>query len=462
MAVQPHVLAVDDDPETLEILQQQLSREGYQVTQCESAEQALALASNDEFDVVLSDVHLGGMGGIELCERMVHARPDVPVVVVTAFGNMETAIAALRAGAFDFIQKPMEPVQLYHSLRRATERRNLEQEVRRLREQTQAPPTIGSLIGESPPMKRIYAMIQQVADTDTSVLVSGESGTGKELVARALHEESKRRSRPFLAINCAAVPAQLLESELFGHTRGAFTDARSDRKGLFEQANTGTIFLDEVGELPTELQPKLLRVLQERKIRPIGSSREIELDIRVVAATNRQLESDVEHGRFRADLFYRLNVVQLDLPPLRERGMDILRLAEHFLRQYSERLGRSIEGIERSAAQKLLDYDWPGNVRELSNYIERAATLTSANQIRVIDLPEKVRRFEVTGMPAQESIPQTVITLQELQERYIESVLKRVQGNKTQAAKLLGLDRRTLYRKLERYNKSNNGSAELS
>ena len=462
MAVQPHVLAVDDDPETLEILQQQLSREGYQVTQCESAEQALALASNEEFDVVLSDVHLGGMGGIELCERMVHARPDVPVVVVTAFGNMETAIAALRAGAFDFIQKPMEPVQLYHSLRRATERRNLEQEVRRLREQTQAPPTIGSLIGESPPMKRIYAMIQQVADTDTSVLVSGESGTGKELVARALHEESKRRSRPFLAINCAAVPAQLLESELFGHTRGAFTDARSDRKGLFEQANTGTIFLDEVGELPTELQPKLLRVLQERKIRPIGSSREIELDIRVVAATNHQLESDVEHGRFRADLFYRLNVVQLDLPPLRERGMDILRLAEHFLRQYSERLGRSIEGIERSAAQKLLDYDWPGNVRELSNYIERAATLTSANQIRVIDLPEKVRRFEVTGMPAQESIPQTVITLQELQERYIESVLKRVQGNKTQAAKLLGLDRRTLYRKLERYNKSNNGSAELS
>ena len=452
---QARVLAIDDDPEALEVLQQLLGRENYGVVGCESAEQALQRAAHEEFDVVLSDVHLGGIGGIELCQRMVSARPDVPVIVVTAFGNMDTAVSALRAGAFDFIQKPVEPVHLYHSLRRATERRQLEREVRRLREQSQEAPTVGNIIGESAPMKRIYSMIQQVADTDTSVLISGESGTGKELVARALHQEGSRRDAPFMAVNCAAVPAQLLESELFGHVRGAFTDAKGDRKGLFEQAQQGTVFLDEIGELPTELQPKLLRVLQDRKVRPVGSSREIDLDIRVVAATNRDLEAEVNAGRFRADLFYRLNVVGVELPPLRDRGMDVLRLAEHYLQQYAKRLGRTITGIEPGAAQKLLDYDWPGNVRELSNYIERAVTLSQGSEIRIGDLPDKVRRYEMSSIPVQDTMPQQIITLHELQERYIENVLRTVQGNKTQAAKLLGLDRRTLYRKLERYNGGN-------
>src|SRR5690606_23504010 len=344
----------------------------------------------------------------------------------------------------DFIQKPVEPVHLYHSLRRATERRQLEREVRRLREQSQDAPSVGNIIGESAPMKRIYAMIQQVADTDTSVLISGESGTGKELVARALHQEGSRRDAPFMAVNCAAVPAQLLESELFGHVRGAFTDAKGDRKGLFEQAQQGTVFLDEIGELPTELQPKLLRVLQERKVRPVGSSREIDLDIRVVAATNRDLEAEVNAGRFRADLFYRLNVVGVELPPLRDRGMDVLRLAEHYLQQYAKRLGRTITGIDPGAAQKLLDYDWPGTVRELSNYIERAVTLSQGSEMRIADLPDKVRRYEMSSIPVQDMMPQQIITLHELQERYIENVLRTVQGNKTQAAKLLGLDRRTL------------------
>jgi DNA-binding NtrC family response regulator len=447
----PRVLAIDDDQEALDVLRHVLAREGYEVVGCESAEQGLVLASSQPFDVVLSDVHLGGIGGIELCQRMVAARPDVPVIVVTAFGNMDTAVAALRAGAFDFIQKPVETVHLYHALRRATERGHLEREVRRLRAQTQPSTNVGNIIGDSPAMKRVFGLIRQIAETDTSVLISGESGTGKELVAQALHNEGPRRNSPFMAVNCAAVPAQLLESELFGHVRGAFTDAKGDRKGLFEQAQHGTVFLDEIGELPLELQPKLLRVLQERKLRPVGSTREIELDIRIITATNRDLEREVQAGRFRADLYYRLNVVGLDLPPLRNRGMDVLHLAEHFLRTYSARIGRDIRGIQRNAAQKLLDYEWPGNVRELSNYIERAVTLAESSELCVVDLPEKVRSYELARVGAEQALPQQIIPLHELQERYIENVLRSVQGNKTQAAKLLGVDRRTLYRKLERY-----------
>lgn len=446
----PRVLTVDDDPEALDVLRHLLSREGYDVIGCESAEQALAAADSQAFDVVLSDVHLAGIDGIELCQRMVSVRPEVPVIVVTAFGNMDTAVNALRAGAFDFIQKPVEPIHLYHALYRATERSRLEREVRRLRAQTETSASVGNIIGESPTMKRVYSLIRQVADTDTSVLVTGESGTGKELVARALHNEGRRKSEPFMAVNCAAVPAQLLESELFGHVRGAFTDAKVDRKGLFEQAQHGTVFLDEIGEMPIELQPKILRVIQERKLRPVGSTREIDLDIRIVTATNRDLEKEVAAGRFRADLYYRFNVVSIDLPPLRERGMDVLHLAEHYLRVFSAKMGRELKGIEPSAAQKLLDYNWPGNVRELSNYIERAVTLAQGEQIVVADLPEKVRTRDSSRVAVDQALPQQIIPLHELQERYIENVLKSVQGNKTQAAKLLGVDRRTLYRKLER------------
>lgn len=446
----PKVLTVDDDPEALDVLRHLLSREGYEVTGCESAEQALNFAAAHTFDVVLSDVHLAGLDGIELCRRLVAMRPDVPVIVVTAFGSMDTAVNALRAGAFDFIQKPVETVHLYHALSRATERSRLEREVRRLRAQTETTASVGNIIGESPAMKRVYSLIRQVADTDTSVLVTGESGTGKELVARALHHEGKRRDAPFMAVNCAAVPAQLLESELFGHVRGAFTDAKGDRKGLFEQAQHGTVFLDEIGEMPLELQPKILRVIQERKLRPVGSTKEIDLDIRIVTATNRDLEKEVAAGRFRADLYYRFNVVAIELPPLRERGMDVLHLAEHYLRLFAMKMGRDVRGIEPSAAQKLLDYNWPGNVRELSNYIERAVTLAQGELIGVGDLPEKVRSREMSQVSVEHALPQQIIPLHELQERYIENVLKSVQGNKTQAAKLLGVDRRTLYRKLER------------
>jgi two-component system, NtrC family, response regulator AtoC len=449
MNQQTTILTVDDDPEALDILQRLLVREHYAVVGCSSAEEALVKAAESEFDAVITDVNLGGMEGIELCRRLMSARPDVPVVVVTAFGSMDVAISALRAGAFDFIQKPLEPVHLYHAIRKATERTRLEREVKRLRSQAPAA-TVGSFIGESNAMRAVYSMIRQVANTDTSVLVLGESGTGKELVARALHSESERRDQPFMAVNCAAVPPQLLESELFGHVRGAFTDAKLDRKGLFEQANRGTIFLDEIGEMPIELQPKLLRVLQERKVRPVGGTREVDLDIRVVAATNRDLELETQAGRFRSDLYYRLNVVGIELPPLRERGLDVLHIAEHYLRQYATRLRKPVTAIDPAAAQKLLDYDWPGNVRELSNFVERAVTLCEGESITVADLPVRVRSHEVVATPIDVVNPQKVIPLHQLQERYIDSVLRSVSGNKTLAAKLLGVDRRTLYRRLDK------------
>jgi len=300
-------------------------------------------------------------------------------------------------------------------------------------------------------MLKVYDLIHRVSATDASVLLTGESGTGKELVARALHEEGTRAEQRFIAVNCAAVPSNLLESELFGHVKGAFTDANATRKGLFEQANHGTLLLDEVGEMPLEMQPKLLRVLQERKVRPVGGNVETAFDTRVVAATNRDLETAVEEGRFREDLYYRLNVVQIHVPPLRARGNDILLLAQHFVREAAGRLGKPVEGISSDAAQKLLDYDWPGNVRQLQNSMERAVTLTRYDRITIMDLPDRIRSFETTRLDVANVDAQHMLTLEELERRYTEKVLKSTAGNKTHAAKPPALDRRTLYRKPERY-----------
>jgi two-component system response regulator HydG len=302
-------------------------------------------------------------------------------------------------------------------------------------------------------MKKVFDLIRRVADTDTSVLITGESGTGKELVTRALHEGSARGDASFIAVNCAAVPANLLESELFGHAKGAFTDAKRDRKGLFLRAEGGTVLLDEIGEMPSEMQPKLLRVLQERKLRPVGADGEIPFDTRIVSSTNRDLETAVEEGRFREDLFYRLNVVQIHVPPLRARGNDILLLAQHFLEQVAERMDKAVRGITSEAAKKLLEYDWPGNVRQLENVIERAVTLTQFDKLTVEDLPDKITAYEAPPQQLGAADPEHMLSLAELERRYIEQVLTATDGNKTQAAKVLGLDRRTLYRKLERWEK---------
>ena len=446
------VLVVDDDQSMCELIHDSLTKRDYEVEWRTRSDDALRVLEEKEVDVVVTDLKLGGgMSGLMLCERVVANRPDIPVVVITAFGSMESAISAIRAGAYDFITKPMDMQSLALTLDRALQHRELNAEVKRLRDAVQHGQHLDDIIGGSPSMKKVYDLIQRVSESDATVLITGESGTGKELVARAIHARSERRQGEFVAINCAAMPPNLLESELFGHVRGAFTDARRSREGLFLQASGGTLFLDEVGEMPLEMQPKLLRALQERRLRPVGGDTEVSFDTRILAATNRDLEAEVESGKFREDLFYRINVVQIHVPPLRARGNDILLLAQQFIERVSARLDKPVIGLSSGAAQRLLEYDWPGNVRELENCVERAVTLTRFDQITVDDLPEKVRNYQSSHIVIADDDPDQLPTLEDLERRYIQRVLKAVGGNKTRAAKVLGLDRRTLYRKLERF-----------
>jgi len=443
-----HVLVVDDDRDTSELLRDGLSKRGFTAECAVSAEDALMRLREQEFDVVVTDIQLGALSGIDLCQRVAENRPDVPVIVVTGFGSMETAIAAIRAGAYDFITKPIAMDVLVIALGRAVGHRQLKSEVRRLREAV-ASRKSGAIVGDSPAVRRLLDLIEQVADSDATVLITGESGTGKELVAREIHARSARGEHPFTAVNCAALPATLLESELFGHTRGAFTDAKRSRDGLFVQAAGGTVFLDEIGEMPLEMQAKLLRVLQERTVRPVGSDTEVPFNARLLTATNRDLETEVDAKRFRNDLYYRINVVQLGVPPLRSRGNDILLLAHHFLQRYAIETGKDVIGISGAAAQRLLDYDWPGNVRELENCIQRAVTLTRLSEVSVDDLPEKIRDYQSSRIVIASDNPDELFSLEEMERRYIRKVLAAVGGNKTQAARILGLDRRTLYRRIE-------------
>ena len=445
------VLIVDDEQSMCELVDTALSKRGYATAWRTIPDEALNLLSSDDFDVVLTDLNMRSMNGLELCERIVSSRPDVPVVVVTAFGSMETAIGAIRAGAYDFVTKPVEMDALALVVDRAVQHRTLKEEVKRLREAVDGKSPPVGMIGQSPAMRRVYELIERVADSEANVLITGESGTGKELVARALHGRSGRHEGPFVAVNCAAVPETLLESELFGHAKGAFTDARQARTGLFIQANAGTLFLDEVAEMPLGMQPKLLRALQERKVRPVGGNTELPFDARLVTATNRDLETEVADRRFREDLYYRINVVRIEVPPLRARGNDILLLAQFFIERGGSRSGKNVVGLVSSAAEKLLSYDWPGNVRELENCMERAVALTRYDQITVEDLPEKVRNYQSSHVVVASDDPSELLPMQEVERRYIQRVLKSVSNNKTQAAKVLGFDRRTLYRKLDRY-----------
>jgi DNA-binding NtrC family response regulator len=444
------VLVVDDDADTLELLRETLTRKGFTVQTASNGVGALEAMRGSDLDLILADVELGDMNGLELCARRDEIQPDTPVIVITGHRDTDTAIGALRAGAYDFLSKPIAIDSLVHAAQRAIRHRQLSSEVQRLRMAVEGARPIDSMIGESASIARVTELVQQVASSDASVLVTGDSGTGKELVARALHNRSQRADAPFVAINCAAMPPALLESELFGHVRGAFTDAKRDRPGLFIQAGGGTLFLDEIGEMPLEMQAKLLRSLQERTVRPVGGDTEMPFDARLVSATNRDLEAEVEEGRFRSDLFYRINVVHIHVPPLRARGRDILLLAQRFLERIAQRTGKPVSGISTGAAQKLLDYDWPGNVRELENCMERAVALTRLSEITAEDLPEKIRTYQSTTLVIDARDPDELITLAEMELRYIQRVLAAVGGNKTQAAKLLGLDRRSLYRRLER------------
>jgi DNA-binding NtrC family response regulator len=442
------VLIVDDDPNMCKMLEVSLRAQGFESSWHTSAEAAFAALPTGAFDAVLTDLNLPGMNGVELCERIVANRPDLPVVVVTAFGSLETAVAALRAGAYDFVTKPVEMDMLAFALQRAAKHHSLQQEVKRLSELVERATRCAGLIGESVPMQQLVDRIGRIADSEVSVLIWGESGTGKELVAKALHAQSHRRECPFIAVNCAAIPESLLESELFGHRRGAFTDAKTERKGLFLQAHGGTLFLDEISAFPLSLQPKLLRALEERRLRPVGADEEVPFDVRVIAATNRDLEAAVEEERFREDLFFRINVVQIELPPLRARGTDILLLAQHFLTHFAGRSGKHVTGLSHVVAEKLLGYTWPGNVRELRNAIEHAVALARYEEITVEDLPEKVRAYHHSHVLVGGNNPTELVPLEEVEKRYILHVLQTVAGNKTVAARTLGLDRKTLHRKL--------------
>jgi DNA-binding NtrC family response regulator len=443
------ILVIDDDPDVCALIREALLRREFEVQATTVGTDALQIVREHEMDAIVTDVQLGRMNGLELCAQIAESRPDLPVIIVTAHANLALAIQAIRAGAYDFITKPFKIEALTLTVSRAVAHHALQQEVKRLREEVKRTPRIEGLIGESRAMRDVFSLIDQVAQTDATVLVTGESGTGKELIAKAIHGNGPRAAAPFVAINCAAVPASLLESELFGHVKGAFTDAKRTREGLFLQASGGTLFLDEIGEMPLDMQAKLLRVLQERKLRPVGGDEEVSFDTRLICATNRDLETEVEEKRFREDLYYRVNVIRCHVPPLRSRGNDILQLAQHFLERLS-RPGRTVRGISTGAAQKLLAYDWPGNVRELENCMERSVALTRFEEITVDDLPEKIRNHHSARLVIEGDDPEEMPTLEEMERRYIRRVLEAVQGNKTQAARVLGVDRRTLYRRMER------------
>jgi DNA-binding NtrC family response regulator len=447
MALQ--ILVVEDEKDEGEVLCDLLAEHKYKATHVDNAETALAALSDGHFDVVISDVNMPGLNGIQLCERVRQVHPDVPVILSTGAATVATAVAALRAGAWDFIIKPISSQMVMVAVGRAVEHHQVKMELRRLRAALAATRPIEGIIGDSPAVKDVVDMVLRIAPSDATALITGESGTGKELIALAIHREGPRATEPFVAVNCGAVPSHLLESELFGHVKGAFTDARRDRSGLFVQAGNGTIFLDEIGEMPMEMQVKLLRVLQERKIRPVGGDEERPISCRVVCATNRDLESEIDAGRFRHDLYYRINVVTIDAPPLRSRGGDVLLLAMHFIQRIASRSGKQVTGLSVDAARMFLEYDWPGNVRELENCLEHAVAMSRHNEITPNDLPAKIREHRTSRIVIEGNDPDELMTLAQLENRYVHRVLAACGGNKTRAAKVLGIDRRSLYRRLE-------------
>jgi DNA-binding NtrC family response regulator len=444
------VLVVDDDAAMRQMLASLFGEQGFKVEQADSADAALERARDMEFDAVLSDIRMPGKSGVQMVGELRRLRPDTPVVLMTAFGSIDSAVEAMRAGAFDYITKPFEPDAVLLTLERAFERRALEEENRRLRRAVDQTSAFGDLIGASPAMRDIFALIRKIAHGRSSVLITGESGTGKEVVARTIHFHGSRAERPFVPINCTAIPEGLLESELFGHVRGAFTGAHTTKRGLFEKANDGTLFLDEIGDMGPGLQGKLLRVLQDREIRPVGGTQSVKVDVRIIAATNRDLEEEIEAGRFREDLYYRLNVIPIHIPPLRERREDIPMLVDAFVRKHAEGQRRVISA---AALERLIAHPWRGNARELENVVERALALSEGPEVGPEDLP-----FGSSGAGDEAAAPQTLIrsaagqrlTLRELEDRYIDEILAQTHGNKVQAARILGIDRKTLYRRAER------------
>ncbi|MGH9432256.1 MAG: sigma-54-dependent transcriptional regulator [Terriglobia bacterium] len=449
-ARQANILVVDDDSDTRDLLREVLGEEGYNVFTAGSAEEALKVGQQELFDVIISDMRLGpDQNGLDVLRAYKEIQRESEVILITAFGSMETAIEAVKAGAFDYISKPFKIGEVVLQVARAVENRSLVRENRNLKRQLGSQVQLSSLVGTSPSMLEVYKKIAMVSDSRATVLIYGESGTGKELVAQAIHHNSPRATQSFFPVNCGALTESLLESELFGHVRGSFTGAYENKRGILEEASGGTVFLDEVSEMSPALQVKLLRVIEEQQVRRIGSNQVLKLDLRLIAASNRILGDLVDHGKFRADLYYRLRVVEISLPPLRERMEDIPLLVGHFLK----RLGRE-HGVEYAispqALSALVGYEWPGNVRELENALEAAVALNRTGVIMTEDLPPKLRVEPPKKNPV-EDIQIDLPSLDEISKRYLLHVLKMTNQNKAKAAHIMGISRKTLYRMVERF-----------
>jgi len=446
------VLVVDDEESLRLVVRSFLKRDGYEVEVAESGEDALRLLETFGPDFILTDVRMPKMGGLDLLSTLKAKGSIVTVIVMSAYGSVDLAIEAIKAGAYDYIQKPFKPEELLLTLRKAEERETLRRENRALKEEMRDKARFEDLLAKSAEMQAVFKTVAKVADFKTTALITGESGVGKELIARALHFRSSRKNGPFVPVNCGAIPENLLESELFGYRRGAFTDAHSDRAGLFEQANGGTLLLDEIGELPLSLQVKLLRVLQEETVRRLGDSKDLKIDVRILAATHRDLAAETAAGRFREDLYYRINVLTLRIPSLRERKEDIPLLIDHFVARNNVRLSTQIRGLNADARKLLLEYGWPGNVRELENTIERAMVLAEADVITVEDLPERIREahnpVQMQLASGELSIKKTARAIEEI---LIRRALEKTKGNRTKAAELLEISHRALLYKIKDY-----------
>ena len=449
MATSKHILVVDDDSYVRESTEEILRRKGYQVDTSANGKDALVRLDEADFDLILSDIKMPEMDGIELLAAAKGKYPDIHVIMMTAFGSVDNAVEAMRKGAYDYIQKgSADPTEIELVVERALKYQDSQRENKRLRSELQDKYSFNNMIGKAHNMEQVFDLIDTVADSRATVLVTGESGTGKELVARALHYNSSRRSAPFIRLNCAALPKDLMESELFGHEKGAFTGAIKQTRGRFEMADGGTLLLDEISEIDPALQAKLLRVLQEREFERIGSTQTIKVDVRIVATTNRDLQKEVEAGNFREDLYYRLNVIEMGLPPLRERKEDIPALVQNFIAKYNEENGKRVTGVADETLDALLAYDWPGNIRELENYTERAVVVARGEALAPDDYPQRL----TSGPQGRDDGGIHVgMTVHEMERRLIMKTLESCQGNRTEAAGMLGISTRTLRNKLHEY-----------
>ncbi len=449
---QERLLVVDDEFLIRWSLQQDLGKEGYEVLTAESGEEALRMIDESPPDLVLLDIHLPGLDGVKVLEKIRVTDPDLPVIMITAYGMVESAVAAMRLGAFDYISKPFNLDGVKLSVSKALETSRLKIEVARLRREQHKSSGFDNIIGDSPRMKEVFDLVRKVAQSSaTTVLLQGESGTGKDLVAKAVHFTSARADKPFMAINCASLPEHLLESELFGHEKGAFTDARGAKKGLFELADGGTMLLDEIAEMRTDLQAKLLRVIEEKRFRRVGGVKDITADVRIIAASNRDLEEERRRGAFRDDLYYRLKVVPIYMPPLRERREDIIPLAKFYIDRYNREFNKKIQGLDPEAEEALQGYSWPGNVRELKNVIERAVLLEAESLIRLENLPPEFLSLAPAAREGPAAAADGVVRLEDLEKAMLQKALEEAGGNQTRAAVLLGISRDAVRYKMKKH-----------